>query len=730
MAEPIGGREHRWTKADFFRLAELLQLCAIILGWMVLIILPVCVADMLWDFAKALQADGSILAKLRAGGNWKQEALPLLKLMGISVGLAFCVIWAALCLLCAIAIACIRWKRWKMERPRKTSADLAGPESVKMEKDNTEQEKAQSASAQGVSQESKSPEQEKRESAERERREKREKIAQAKKAFADKVSEFKSSLPKSYEVKAAGGVVDFSEKFKVPGLSVVMKDVGLRPYLTWDAEAMTLRVNDARAFFKDKKARFSVEVSDPLVSADPDLKDEIVSVPLEVVLEAAYPSVVQKFFDWAAKVPVAARLENAKQGQEVDYDIRSLLSYDPEWAVWARADGLGSLKADFDNHRIKGEPTVGTDARIRVVFSCKGYDDVTHELDLLLTCNMDAEQRWKQIERDESDKPAVLSDDDRLMLSKMADAVRSTGNAYEVRKPDDTFSKPHRVSRRQRSGEYDLAYASIRGRSHIRTGSFREDDVDARFFLDGKGVAIVVSDGAGSAPLSRRGSTVVTSVGMRCLIDLGEKLVASPVSLEDRSLDALSGFAETVRAIQKQIEFEADNIKDQKPDFLPKEMYATFLAALVLPVGDRQILLTYSAGDGAIGLACAGQATGIKCVPDHGQSAGQTLFVLNKGADDAERRLTFTQLPESYALLLMSDGVSDPRIAPEDEAKPETWDKLAEELKPLVREEPLNHESERREEYANRGKLCEWLDSYEKGHHDDRTIAVLFHKLS
>ena len=159
-------------------------------------------------------------------------------------------------------------------------------------------------------------------------------------------------------------------------------------------------------------------------------------------------------------------------------------------------------------------------------------------------------------------------------------------------------------------------------------------------------------------------------------------------------------------------------------------MYATFLAALVLPTASGDVLLTYSAGDGAIGLGLAGDASGIKCAPDHGQSAGQTLFILNKGADDAEKRLGFTRLPESYALLLMSDGVSDPRIQQGEESKPDVWNQLADTLKPLVRQEPLNHDGERVETYNARGALCEWLDSYEKGHHDDRTIAVLFHKLS
>lgn len=570
--------------------------------------------------------------------------------------------------------------------------------------------------------------------AEQERRrieqERREKIDKARKEFKAKAATFKDSLPSIYELSVAGGIVDFSEKFKATALKVVMKEGSLRSYLSWDHEAMTLKVNDPFAFFKDEEARFSLEISDPVAAVDDELKNEIKPEPLVVVLRAKYPSAAQKFFEWKAKLPASIRLDNAKQGQTADYDIRALLGYDPDWAAWVRAEGLGSLQPDFDGHRIKGDPTVGSDFKLHLVFACRGCEEITHELDLLLTCNMDPELRWREIERDQSDESPVVSAEDKLLLVKMADAVRSTANSYEVRKPDDTFSKANRVSRRQKSEDFDLAYASIRGRSHIRSGSFREDDVEARFFLEGKAVAIVVSDGAGSAPLSRRGSCIVTAVGIKCLIELGQKLVNDPEALKGRTQSAIDGFADTVRSIRSQIEFEAECIKEQRPDFLAKEMYATFLAALVLPTDSGQVLLTYSAGDGAIGIGLAGDASGIKCSPDHGQSAGQTLFVLNKGADDAEKRLIFTSLPSSYALLLMSDGVSDPRVQQGEEQKPDIWNQLADELKPLVREEPLNHDGERVESYKERGALCAWLDSYEKSHHDDRTITVLFHKLT
>jgi len=732
MAEPIGGKEYRWGWADILKLGVFLNFCATILGWFIIICVPVAVA--LLVYAKCVHSQEFIQF------NWKSvlelaswaENLKLILAYGV---LFLCVIWAVFVYMAFIAY-CINMR----DKSKNTVAGgpiSLGVQVVVAEKTTSKSTNPVGSDPQVISatseQEIKKLEQVSKQS-EHDRKkaeqERREKIDKAKKEFKAKAAKFKDSLPSIYELSVAGGVVDFSEKFNATPLKVIMKEGSLRSYLTWNHEDMTLKVNDAFAFFKDGKARFCIEISDSTAAVDNDLKDEIKPETLEVVLQAKYPSAAQKFFEWKAKLPATIRLENAKQGQLANYDIKAMLGYDSDWAVWAHAEGLGSLQPDFDGHRIKGEPTVGSDFKLHLVFACRGYEEVTHELDLLLTCNMDPELRWKEIERDQSDDSPVVSEEDKLLLVKMADAVRSTANSYEVRKPDDTFSKPNRVSRRQKSEDFDLAYASIRGRSHIRSGSFREDDVEARFFLEGKAVAIVVSDGAGSAPLSRRGSCIVTAVGIKCLIELGQKLVKDPEALKGRTQSAVDGFADAVRSIRSQIEFEAECIKEQRPDFLAKEMYATFLAALVLPTDSGQVLLTYSAGDGAIGLGLAGDASGIKCSPDHGQSAGQTLFVLNKGADDAEKRLIFTTLPESYALLLMSDGVSDPRIQQGEEQKPEIWNQLSDELKPLVREEPLNHDAERVESYKDRGALCAWLDSYEKSHHDDRTITVLFHKLT
>jgi hypothetical protein len=344
---------------------------------------------------------------------------------------------------------------------------------------------------------------------------------------------------------------------------------------------------------------------------------------------------------------------------------------------------------------------------------------------------MDPEIRWKQIEEADSDKIPILTESDTVELKKMSNGVRKVPPSYGL---DEIFGKPSRVSYHQVKAGFDIAYASIRGRSHIKDGKFREDDVKVGLFLDDKAVVIVVSDGAGSASLSRRGSQIVANLGVEELIKSFEKLVKEDPNYFSNNLEVgeiknkvKDIFTNTVSNILARIDVESDIIRSAKAVFTKKDMYATFLAAVVVPCKDGHILFSSSVGDGAIGVGGASnEVSGLKCVPDHGQSAGQTLFVQNEGATDVSKRLNITMIPGAFSLILMSDGVSDPFIPLDVESKPETWHSLAAQLKSIVDGE-LVSDVEKSETYQQRGKLCEWLDSYQLGHHDDRTIATLFY---
>ena len=103
---------------------------------------------------------------------------------------------------------------------------------------------------------------------------------------------------------------------------------------------------------------------------------------------------------------------------------------------------------------------------------------------------------------------------------------------------------------------------------------------------------------------------------------------------------------------------------------------------------------------------------------DSGEYAGQTRF-LDKQVMTPEQvmqRLTFTIVDSFTGLILMTDGVSDPKFETDNNlTKIQKWDDLWSEIAPLltnIDEAPT--------------KLLKWLEFWSPGNHDDRTIAMLY----
>ena len=623
-------------------------------------------------------------------------------------------------------------KRWKIIDEQKYQESLTSNDSPKnkMNQDNkTEGKSVDSLDDKKKEADRIAKEKADKESAEKERLSK--KVEQAKKDFEAKISTLKKSIPSKIDITPENESFDFTSCVKDSGLKFIPKISSLPLYIEWSQSKIT--VLDRKPFILAKSFVFDVEVSDPVAESDPELKLNFKAHNITLQLVAKYPEPVKKFIEWTKVAPEQFRLPNVKQGSQTKFNLTELLSFDSSWAdLVGSEDASNSLILDRSTNTLGGivkEP--GNDIKITTRFECKSMPSLKHSITLLLTCTMDAEMRWKQIQETDSDKIPVLTEGDTEELKKMSNGVRKVPPSYRL---DEIFGKPNRVSYRQVKAGFDLAYASIRGRSHIKDGKFREDDVKVSLFLDDKAVAIVVSDGAGSASLSRRGSQIVANLGVEKLIKSFEKLLTEDPNIFSNNLEVgeiknkvKDIFTDTVSNILERIDVESDRIRSAKAVFTKKDMYATFLAAVVVPSKDGHILFSYSVGDGAIGVGGASdEISGLKCVPDHGQSAGQTLFIQTEGAIDVNKRLNVTIIPGSFSLMLMSDGVSDPLIPLDDESKPQTWHSLAAELKTLVVSEIVS-DVEKTETYQQRGKLCEWLDSYQLGHHDDRTIATLFY---
>lgn len=274
---------------------------------------------------------------------------------------------------------------------------------------------------------------------------------------------------------------------------------------------------------------------------------------------------------------------------------------------------------------------------------------------------------------------------------------------------------------------FRLAAASRRGRSHAHSGSFRDDDCYLGQDPASGWSVLIVADGAGSARFSREGSRLASQVAGQYLGDAltGEAGAALVAALGDWDADPTTGerglkhalynlFGHGARAAVQAIDQAAQTAAGAFRDYA-----TTFLAAIARRDAAGLFAAAFWVGDGAIALyEGPGQARPLG-TPDSGEFAGQTRFLDTALVQDATQlwgRIQFGRATEpSAALLLMTDGVSDPRFETDNGlADPARWDALWTDLAPaLAAPDPA------------RG-ILDWLDFFTPGHHDDRTLAVLW----
>ncbi|MBK9778212.1 MAG: protein phosphatase 2C domain-containing protein [bacterium] len=106
-----------------------------------------------------------------------------------------------------------------------------------------------------------------------------------------------------------------------------------------------------------------------------------------------------------------------------------------------------------------------------------------------------------------------------------------------------------------------------------------------------------------------------------------------------------------------------------------------------------------------------------------GEFAGQTRFLTMgdvwSDATSIMNRVKFAIADEFTALVLMTDGVSDPVFETESNLRRlELWDRLWGDLQASA---SLNSDNPNLEQ-----DLLSWLNFWTPGNHDDRTIAILF----
>jgi hypothetical protein len=294
------------------------------------------------------------------------------------------------------------------------------------------------------------------------------------------------------------------------------------------------------------------------------------------------------------------------------------------------------------------------------------------------------------------------------------------------------YQKPHLRSESLHMAGRTMVAASRRGRSHAHNGTFRDDDFEIQVNEAQSWYLMAVADGAGSAPYARRGAEIACQKVMEVLADkLDERLTEDLGALgsawaqepneqlrgqiRNRIYDALSHAA---YAGYKAIGEEAEAMGET-----PKAFHTTLLITIVRQYDFGYFVGTWWVGDGAVGILQRGKYLKVMGAPDGGEFAGQTRFLTMpdtwSDGSTVAKRIEFDIVEDFSAIMLMSDGISDPKFHTDyNMLQLENWDKLWDDLGEAVDFEHDNLKVDT--------QLLEWLDFWASGEHDDRTIAILY----
>lgn len=281
----------------------------------------------------------------------------------------------------------------------------------------------------------------------------------------------------------------------------------------------------------------------------------------------------------------------------------------------------------------------------------------------------------------------------------------------------------------------DIVAASKRGRSHAQEAKPRDDYFKLYHDDATNWYVMAVADGAGSAKYSREGSRIACeTVVAYCKEQLAdsakfeEEIDTYNLFKDNSESEARKMVGDYIYKIVGTAAFKAQKaiFEEAQKQNIPSKQYAT---TLLLTISKKFLygwfVASFWVGDGAICLYDKENHTAkLLGVPDEGEYAGQTRFLtmpeIFKDATSLYQRLRFNIVPDFTALILMTDGVSDPMFETDANLNnPDKWDALWKNLKEGGVE--LTDDNE-----ASKDQLLDWLDFWSPGNHDDRTIAILY----
>jgi hypothetical protein len=368
-------------------------------------------------------------------------------------------------------------------------------------------------------------------------------------------------------------------------------------------------------------------------------------------------------------------------------------------------DDIG-LIYDSDQKKIEGIPIASGDIKLKLKFRVAGEDDDAelNEKLISLIINPDPKSLWKNIPSNKEE--LYWKEDDLAVVSKL--------------------------------GDKHLVVSSKRGRSHANVGSFRDDDFAFKHFEETGWSVIAVSDGAGSAKISRKGSAIACgavvdyfseNINTEAFLGFDTILKTHAEQPSSDTQKTLSHFVynnlgQAALYVHRKLDEYAKSVN------VPiKDLHATLIFTLLKKYDFGYAILSFGVGDCPIGLLNK-DVSEISLMNwlDVGEFGGGTRFITMPEIFQSEKfstRFGYKLVSDFSYLMLMTDGIYDPKFVVEANLeKIECWQSF---IKDLNGDNPdgINVVFS-----AGNTKIAEqlsaWMDFWSTGNHDDRTLAVVF----
>ncbi|WP_207534113.1 PP2C family serine/threonine-protein phosphatase [Desertivirga arenae] len=402
----------------------------------------------------------------------------------------------------------------------------------------------------------------------------------------------------------------------------------------------------------------------------------------------------------------SVRILNASVGKsyEAKLDFEKLGWTDME--QW-RLEGLEETGLSFDEKQaqITGNPSSSGDIKLKFLYKLKGQaeEDPFNEKEIPLTINPDPRSLWKNLDSDR----------------------------------EDPYWKEDNITVFEPLGDKYLLASSKRGRSHANVGSFREDDFAYKDLQNGWSI-VVVSDGAGSAKFSRKGS----DIACRSVVDFFEQedsvkslLEFDQILRDHNEKTAPDSQGKLKLFVYNTLGKAALNVHKKLEDFASKAGHAlkdlscTLIFTLFKKYETGYVFLSFGVGDCPIAVLDKelSQVTLLNWI-DVGEFGGGTRFITMPEIFKNEKfatRFSFRQIQDFSYLMLMSDGVYDPKFVVEANLEDvNKWKEFLDDLKGKNEDgvkvdiNPDNNDIVM--------QFSDWMDFWSTGNHDDRTLAIVF----